>query len=100
MYMHLQNQRRAIKQMTWMKGIFSCRYCGSQAGKARKDELSTEECINVAGQLAALGCRRVSMIGGEVFMRQDWKDIAKSLADRRGALKGQWKQWMYWPALE
>lgn len=61
---------------------FSCRYCGSKAGRARDNELTTEECLNVAGQLAGMGCRRVSMIGGEVFMRPDWKIIVKALTDR------------------
>ncbi len=59
---------------------FSCEYCGSRGGKARKNELSTEECINIAEQLAQLGCRRVSMIGGEVFMRKDWKQIVGKLS--------------------
>ena len=58
---------------------FSCRYCGSGGGKARSDELSTEECLRVADELAALGCRRVSLIGGEVFMRRDWKEIVERL---------------------
>lgn len=58
---------------------FSCRYCGSRAGKPRPNELSTEECLSVADQLAALGCRRVSMIGGEVFMRPDWARIVARL---------------------
>lgn len=61
---------------------FSCRYCGSRAGKARENELSTSECLSVARQLADLGCRRVSLIGGEVFMRPDWKIIVKTLVDR------------------
>lgn len=46
---------------------------------ARDNELSTMECIDVAEQLAELGCRRVSMIGGEVFMRKDWKQIVSKL---------------------
>ena len=61
---------------------FSCRYCGSKGGKARGDELTTEECLDVAGQLADLGCERVSLIGGEVFMRPDWSAIVKALTDR------------------
>ncbi|MBO4562728.1 MAG: radical SAM protein [Clostridia bacterium] len=61
---------------------FSCRYCGSRAGKARENELTTEECLLVADQLAQMGCRRVSMIGGEVFMRPDWDVIARRLTDR------------------
>ncbi len=58
---------------------FSCRYCGSAGGRARDNELSTEECFSVADQLAELGCSRVSMIGGEVFMRRDWKAIVGRL---------------------
>ena len=41
---------------------FSCKYCGSSGGRARKDELSTGECVDVARQLHELGCRRVSLI--------------------------------------
>ena len=62
---------------------FSCNYCGSKAGKARKNELTTEECLSVAHQLAEIGCRRVSLIGGEVFMRPDWLQIVKALTDRK-----------------
>lgn len=58
---------------------FSCKYCGSKGGKARENELSTEECLKLADELFELGCRRVSMIGGEVFMRPDWKTIVSGL---------------------
>ena len=61
---------------------FSCKYCGSGAGKARDNELTTAECLDVARQLAELGCRRVSMIGGEVFMRPDWQQIVRALTGR------------------
>lgn len=61
---------------------FSCEYCGSRGGKAREKELSTEECLDVADQLSQLGCRRVSLIGGEVFMRRDWDIIVKRLISR------------------
>lgn len=58
---------------------FGCRYCGSGGGRARADELSTAECLDAAEQLADLGCRRVSLIGGEVFLRRDWAQIAGRL---------------------
>lgn len=61
---------------------FSCKYCGSGAGRAREDELSTAECLDICDQLHALGCRRVNLIGGEVFMRRDWKSITQALTDR------------------
>ncbi len=71
--------RFSLKKAVWeitLACCFSCKYCGSRGGRAREGELSTEECLNVAEQLAELGCRRVSLIGGEVFMRRDWKEIA------------------------
>ncbi len=61
---------------------FDCKYCGSKAGRAREKELTTDECLHVADQLADLGCQRVSLIGGEVFMRRDWAQIAKRLTGR------------------
>ncbi|MBQ7540950.1 MAG: radical SAM protein [Clostridia bacterium] len=61
---------------------FRCAYCGSSGGKARSNELTTDECIRVAQQLAALSCARVSLIGGEVFMRNDWEQIAAALTTR------------------
>lgn len=76
----------ALRSCVWeitLACCFFCNYCGSKAGKARKNELSTEECLDVAKQLADIGCRRVSMIGGEVFMRPDWREIAKALTDRK-----------------
>lgn len=74
-----------IKSCVWeitLACCFSCRYCGSRAGTARKNELTTEECLDVARQLADMGCRRVSLIGGEVFLRRDWPEIVKALTDR------------------
>ena len=65
---------------------FSCEYCGSKGGKARENELSTKECLDIADQLADLGCRRVSMIGGEVFMRKDWKQIVSRLTEHNIAV--------------
>ena len=74
-----------LKMCVWeitLACCFSCKYCGSSGGKARDNELTTEECLSVADQLKDLGCRRVSMIGGEVFMRRDWKTIVKRLTDQ------------------
>ncbi|MBP5249148.1 MAG: radical SAM protein [Lachnospiraceae bacterium] len=74
------NLRMCVWEIT-LACCFSCKYCGSGGGKARENELITEECLDVADQLKDLGCRRVSMIGGEVFMRRDWKQIVKRLTD-------------------
>ena len=71
-----------LRQCVWeitLACCFSCRYCGSGGGKARENELNREECLKLADELAELGCRRISMIGGEIFMRPDWKDIVERL---------------------
>src|SRR5262245_60197736 len=58
-----------------------CHHCGSRAAKPRPDELSTEECIDVVRQLARLGCREVTIIGGEAYLRKDWTTIIRAIAD-------------------
>ena len=71
-----------LTQCVWeitLACCFSCKYCGSRAGKARENELSLEECLRVADELKDLGCRRVSLIGGEVFLKRGWQDIVKRL---------------------
>ncbi len=55
----------------------SCRHCGSRAGHARPDELSTAECLDVIDQLAALGTMEIVFIGGEVYLREDWLELIR-----------------------
>ena len=38
-----------------------CGHCGSRAGEARPDELTTEEAFTIIDDLAGLGCRHVSL---------------------------------------
>jgi len=73
--------RSAVWEIT-LACPFSCKYCGSGGGKARPNELSTKECERIASELAELGCRRVSLIGGEVFTRPDWEAIIRFMTDR------------------
>ncbi len=56
-----------------------CAHCGSRAGKRRPSELSTEECFDVVDQLAALGTREITIIGGEAYLRRDWTDIIRRI---------------------
>ena len=65
-----------------LRCCFRCAYCGSRAGEARENELTTAECLDVASQLADLGCRRVNLLGGEVFLRPDWQEITAALTER------------------
>lgn len=74
--------RTAVWELT-LACCFHCAYCGSGAGKPRENELTTAECLQIVGQLAAMGLVRISLIGGEVFLRSDWEEIADALI-RRG----------------
>lgn len=60
----------------------ACRHCGSRAGRARPDELTTEECLNLIDQLAELGTREVTIIGGEAYLRDDWVTLGKAIRAR------------------
>jgi radical SAM protein with 4Fe4S-binding SPASM domain len=60
----------------------SCRHCGSRAGRARPDELTTEECFDLVDQLAELGCKEVILIGGEAYLRDDCWDIVRRIRAR------------------
>lgn len=55
-----------------------CMHCGSRAGRRRVNELNTEECLDVVEQLARLGTREVSLIGGEAYLRSDWIEIIRA----------------------
>lgn len=59
----------------------SCRHCGSRAGKARPNELTTDEALDVVAQLAELGVMEVSLIGGEAYLRDDWCDIVARIKE-------------------
>ncbi|NEO87596.1 MAG: radical SAM protein, partial [Spirulina sp. SIO3F2] len=56
-----------------------CQHCGSRAGQARNDELTTQECLDVVEHLAKLGTREITLIGGEAFLRRDWLEIVKAI---------------------
>jgi MoaA/NifB/PqqE/SkfB family radical SAM enzyme len=57
-----------------------CSHCGSRAGKRRANELSTDEALSVIDQLAALGTREITLIGGEAFLRPDWIQLVRHIA--------------------
>lgn len=56
-----------------------CQHCGSRVGRARADELRTDECLDVVRQLAEAGVREVTLIGGEAYLRDDWQQIAAAI---------------------
>lgn len=62
-----------------------CIHCGSTAGKARGDELTTAEALELVGELAASGCYSVTLSGGEPLVRRDWPEIAAAI--REGGMR-------------
>lgn len=57
-----------------------CIHCGSRAGEAVGRELSREQALDLAEQLIELGCRRVTLIGGEVTLYPHWSQVARHLS--------------------
>jgi len=69
---------RAPVNVTWeitLKCNLQCAHCLSDAGKALKDELSTEECRDLIAQWAALKVFQVNIGGGEPFAREGFLDL-------------------------
>lgn len=58
-----------------------CIHCGSRAGAARADELTTEECIDLVRQLRALGVGEVTLLGGEVYLRPDFVLVVRAIRE-------------------
>ncbi|MBN2344039.1 MAG: radical SAM protein [Deltaproteobacteria bacterium] len=54
-----------------------CRHCGSSAGNARDDELTTEECGSLFAQLREIGLEWLTISGGEPMARPDWAELIK-----------------------
>ena len=78
------NKQYKLDTCVWeitRKCNFNCVYCGTKAGKAHANELGLEKCMSIANQLVAIQCRRVVLIGGEVFFKQGWNQITKYLVD-------------------
>ncbi len=70
---------RCVYEVT-MACNLRCRHCGSRAGRARPDELTTSEATDLFKQLAKLGCKRVTLSGGEPTSRPDWPDLIENAA--------------------
>lgn len=90
-HLPLAPESRAVDQVRPIYAVWeitlrcdlACVHCGSRAGRARPDELTTAECLDLVDQMADLGVREVTLIGGEAYLREDWLDIVQALR-RRG----------------
>jgi MoaA/NifB/PqqE/SkfB family radical SAM enzyme len=57
----------------------ACRHCGSRAGRARVDELTTEEACELVRQMRDLGVKEVTLIGGEAYLHEGWTDVVREI---------------------
>ncbi|MFW6121679.1 MAG: radical SAM protein [Petrotogales bacterium] len=64
-----------------LKCNLKCLHCGSSAGRARDNELSTEEGLKLCDDLAKLGFKGITLFGGEPFLRKDWPILGKRIKD-------------------
>ncbi|MHC5822641.1 MAG: nif11-class peptide radical SAM maturase 3 [Nostoc sp.] len=81
---------RRISYAVWeitLKCNLACQHCGSRAGHARANELSTAEALDLVRQMAEVGITEVTIIGGEAFLRPDWLEIAQAIT-KAGMLCG------------
>ncbi len=93
--LELEKARKRVESKGWkprncvweltLECNLRCGHCGSRAGEARPDELTTQECLRVVGELAALGTELITLSGGEPTLRNDWDQIAQA-ATSRGVL--------------
>jgi radical SAM protein with 4Fe4S-binding SPASM domain len=44
--------------------------------------LTTDECLDLVRQLARMGTREVTLIGGEAYLRRDWLKIIREIRDQ------------------
>jgi len=58
-----------------------CIHCGTSAGKRRPDELTTDEALGLIDELTNLGCKSITLSGGEPLMRNDWRLLAARIKE-------------------
>jgi radical SAM protein with 4Fe4S-binding SPASM domain len=71
-------------QVVWeltLQCNLKCLHCGSNAGKARINELDKKEAIKLCKDLAEINSREVCFMGGEPFLRKDWYQLGKEVID-------------------
>lgn len=74
--------RVAVWELT-LRCNLQCNHCGSRAGHARQDELSSAECLALVDELARLSVLEVSLIGGEAHLHPAFLDVVRALKSHR-----------------
>jgi radical SAM protein with 4Fe4S-binding SPASM domain len=58
----------------------ACHHCGSRAARARPDELTTAQALEVVAELAELGTRELVLIGGEAYLHPGFLEVVRAVA--------------------
>ena len=56
-----------------------CPHCASGSGEPRPSEMTLDEIKVVISDIASLGCKVFTMLGGEALLRPDWFEIGKAV---------------------
>lgn len=70
--------RFAVLEITNLCNL-RCSHCASASGVPRENELSLSEWRRVLSDIRDLGGEEITLIGGELFLRPDWTDIAEEV---------------------
>lgn len=80
----MKHEHHVPEQCVWeltKRCNMNCVHCDSRTRVRAKDELSIDECLNVAEDLIHLGNQKTTFIGGEIFLYPGWEQIARFLSD-------------------
>jgi radical SAM protein with 4Fe4S-binding SPASM domain len=58
-----------------------CAHCASSSGVGRRDELPRSELLALLDELSALGCREITLLGGEALLYPAWVEMAHRVVD-------------------
>jgi radical SAM protein with 4Fe4S-binding SPASM domain len=74
-----------------------CKHCGSIAGRERSAELSLDECLRIAGELVAMGCQNITLIGGEPTLFPGWHQVGRRLVELGAQVNTISNGWIWSP---
>ncbi|MBU1219411.1 radical SAM protein [Myxococcota bacterium] len=56
-----------------------CPFCASASGIPRENEMPTARWLEIIDEMASLGGKEVTLIGGEIFLFDDWEIVAQRI---------------------
>lgn len=76
-----------------------CGHCGSSCENPLPDELTTEEALDLCGQMAAIGLKWITLSGGEPLTRKDTPELVKRLSEKGVSVNIITNGWLLKPKL-